>query len=496
MIRGVSAYFDRPPSGNGPDRFVPARLAADIASEYRIVRGPGGGIWYDAGGVYRVGAEDLVKDTVRRVLGEAYRQNHLNEVLSWCRTLPVEVTTDPPPENLLNVANGVLDIDTLELRQVGADDRFTYQLPVRWNPYAKCPSIAEFMREVLPADVVAAGLVGELFGMCVVPTGRYRRAVMLLGPGSNGKSVFLRLAKALLGPDNVASVTLQALSEDRFAKAQLFGKLANVAGDLDSKPLERSGSFKTLTGDDLVTAEEKFGQPFQFVNYATLVFSANEWPVSYDQTDAYFTRWIAVPFNQRYREDGGELLPGERRADPKLGDRISTPAELEGLLVVAVQGARRLRERGGFLIPESVRAAVADYRQWADTVMAWIDETVTAAPDGTVSRKAVYKAYVEWCRDNGRSPVSSKKFWPRFREVLAGQGVQIEETKHDVARLVHGLRIDGAMAWGSTVPAVPARPALLSTYGKASQKGSGEESDNVPDVPDVPLAPLEPEGVR
>jgi putative DNA primase/helicase len=86
---------------------------------------------------------------------------------------------------------------------------------------------------------------------------------MLLGPGSNGKSVLLKLIVSLLGRDNVSSVTLQALSDDRFAKAQLFGKLANVAGDLDSKPVEKSGAFKMLTGEDVITAEAKYRQPFQ-----------------------------------------------------------------------------------------------------------------------------------------------------------------------------------------------------------------------------------------
>src|SRR5437867_9784848 len=128
--------------------------------------------------------------------------------------------------------------------------------------------------------------------MCLLPTSRYRRAVMLLGPGSNGESLLLKLIVAMLGADNVSSVTLQGLSEDRFATAELFGKLANVAGDIDAKPVEGSGAFKTLTGEDSVTAERKYGQPFKFVNYATLIFSANEWPVSHDQTDAYFSRWI------------------------------------------------------------------------------------------------------------------------------------------------------------------------------------------------------------
>ena len=253
--------------------FVQPVLAQDIAWDMRLVRGPGGGLWYEAGGVYRPGAENVVADYVRHVLGSEYRANRMAEVLSWCKTLPIDITTDPPDENLLNLTNGVLELDTLTLRPVREDERFVYRIPVAWNPDAECKHIEAFVREVVPSDAV--GLVDEVIGMCLLPTSRYRRAVMLLGPGSNGKSVLLRVIKSLLGTDNISSVTLQALSEDRIAKAQLFGKLANIAGDLDSKPVERSGSFKMLTGEDTITADHKFGQPFQFVNYATLVFSAN-----------------------------------------------------------------------------------------------------------------------------------------------------------------------------------------------------------------------------
>jgi D5 N terminal like len=121
-IRPVDVYFEK--DDRGTTRFVPPSLASDIANDLRLVRGPGGGLWYDAGGVFRDGGENLVADCVRHVLGSEYRQNRLAEVLSWCRTLPIAITTTPPTENLLNVANGVLELDTLTLRPVREDERF------------------------------------------------------------------------------------------------------------------------------------------------------------------------------------------------------------------------------------------------------------------------------------------------------------------------------------------------------------------------------------
>lgn len=400
--------------------FEPVALASDIVSHLNLTRGPGGGLWWNDGGVYRPNGEDQVRQLVRRQLADAFRNNRLNEVMAYCRTLDVTITTAAPPDTLIHCANGVLDIDSLVLRDALPDERWTYRLPVAWNPDATCPAIATFVNTVVPADCVA--LVADVFGLCIMPTYRYRRSVMLEGPGGNGKSVLLRLAYGLLGPDNCSSVTLQELSSDRFSKAQLFGKLANIAGDLDARPVESSGTWKRATGGDPITADHKYGQPFQFVSYATLVFSANEVPVSHDQSDAYFTRWVIVPMHTVFVE-GGPLADGERHADPTLTDRLTTQTELEGLLVRAVAGARRIRGRDGFAIPASVRDAVSTYRQSSDTVLGWVVERVTASPGHRMTRDMVYTAYRTWCDGIGRHPVSTRSFWGSFRSHILRHGI-------------------------------------------------------------------------
>jgi putative DNA primase/helicase len=55
------------------------------------------------------------------------------------------------------------------------------------------------------------------------------------GSGDNGKSVFLKLLKMFLGSENVSHASLQELSDDRFAAADMYGKLANICADLKLK---------------------------------------------------------------------------------------------------------------------------------------------------------------------------------------------------------------------------------------------------------------------
>ncbi len=224
--------------------------------------------------------------------------------------------------------------------------------------------IEAFLGDVLP-DEPTVQLVLEIIGYALLADLSLHTAVLLLGPGRNGKLVLLSIIRALLGAANVASVPLQLFSESRFAAAALYGKLANVCGDLDARAIERTDVFKMMTGGDAIYAERKYGQPFSFTSFALPIFSANEAPYSRDQSEASFERWIVVPMQS--------VIAPEKR-DPYLVAKLTTQAELEGLLVAAVDALRRLIERGRFELPKAVRDAGGDYRRQLDSVAGWLDD--------------------------------------------------------------------------------------------------------------------------
>jgi putative DNA primase/helicase len=181
---------------------------------------------------------------------------------------------------------------------------------------------------------------------------------MLYGTGRNGKGTFLRLISALLGSANLSSVTPQSLDENRFRAAELHGKLANVAGDVDPRMFKGTELLKQLTGGDRVTAERKHGQPFSFTCRALMLAAFNQLPRTADTTEGFFSRWLVLPF-VGYFPAG--VADGTREA------KLHSPAELQGLLVKAVEGLQRIRSRGCFAEPESVKAATLAFRTHADT---------------------------------------------------------------------------------------------------------------------------------
>ena len=279
----AALFFD------GEGHFIPARLGAWLMREAPVQLGHDRQLWRYEGGVYRAGGDDWAKQRTRQIVGERFRRNHLEEVNAWLRAR-IPSLGHAPPREFINCANGLLDWKTGVLHDHSPDVLTTNQIPVDWTPGAKAPTVERFLREIVPDDCVE--LVEELAGYALYAGNPFRKAVILYGKGGNGKSTLLRLFTAPLGETNVSDVPLQALSEDRFSAADIFGKLANICGDLDARDIHRTDLFKQVTGGDPIRAQLKYRDAFSFTSYALPLFSANELPRTQDQTDAWFDRWI------------------------------------------------------------------------------------------------------------------------------------------------------------------------------------------------------------
>lgn len=375
-----------------------------------IVRGYDDRLYRYVDGVYRPDGEDFARLMIREALGGQWKAADAEETIKHMMAGPILIKPEQPTD-IINVANGLLDWRTGTLSPHREDFYSTLQLPIEWHPDANCPAITKFLGEVLPDD--AYDLVIELFGYALYAGNPLNAAVLCLGPGGNGKSVLLSLFETLVGAEHRSAVSLQDFAENRFRLAELYGKLVNSAGDLDARAITRTDAFKMLTGGDTILAERKYGHPFQFTSFALPIFAANEAPISADQSEGWFRRFIILPMVRRMTA---------AQMDHTLGNRLRSKEEMEGLLVAAVWGLRQLMERGYFDLPASVLAAAATYRSNQDTAIGFLldEEHVVADANGWVPRSQLYIAYESWCDENGRKPLAKHRFNDRLREYKGG----------------------------------------------------------------------------
>ena len=377
-------------------------------------------------GIYRP-ADDALRREMIRLLGVRWKPRYADDTVAFLMQSSDRLW-DSPPGDRVAVRNGILTLATRTLAPASADFRSPVQVAARFDPTATCPAIDRFLGQVFPDGVE---LLHEVVGHLMVPENR-QRAFMFLGPGGNGKSTVLRLIRAFLGVENVSAVSLHDLEDNRFATADLFGKLVNIYADLDARALASTGIFKSITGGDPVRAERKNQNPFTFVPYARLVFSANEPPPTSDSSHAFFDRWIIVPFRERLRGSAQE-----RDQDALLRD-LTSAAELSGLLNHALSGLARLRRTGQFTMTTATQLASTEFRASADSVAAFLAEECRLGVGARIARAALWSAYRRWCEENNRRALSAQRFHRRVRELIP----DLAEVKLTGVRTYDGVELE------------------------------------------------------
>jgi len=354
------------------------------------------------------GDKEIVRRSVR-LLGERYRPSHAQNVQSAIGSREPFITDDRQDKQFLNLPNGLLDWRTGELQPHSEHIVSTTRIPIEWDENAECPEIDQFFGEVFPAD--AAELAYEILGYMLYNDNPLHKAILLYGSGRNGKGTFIRLARMLVGHNNISAVTPQALDSSQFSSAQLYGKLANLVGDVDPRIFKSTEQFKQLTGGDEMMAQHKHKDPFVFICRALMIAAFNSLPRTADTTEGFFSRWVVVPFTA--------FFPAGV-ADITLIDRLTSQRELQGLLRASVGGLQQVMRKGRFTLPASVAKATERFKMEADPMRGFIEEMVGQSETRAfLPRTQLYGAYSAWASLNGFHAMSAQLFYEKFSTAVS-----------------------------------------------------------------------------
>lgn len=419
-------------------KFIPDRLAKAILKNkiIKTTKDKNETIYvYDKdNGIYVTDGDQEIKEVIQHLTGQELCTRHYKETLFKLRIMSY-FNPDLLNQNNghIHVKNGIIDVENYSIKDFNPDMISTVQIPVTFDPKADCPKIKKFLREVLHENDIPA--VQELIGYCLLKDHPYHKAFMFLGEGSNGKSVLLGLIKEFLGRPNVACVALQAICNERnrFAVAELHGKMANIYPDLTSRALYETGKFKALTGGDMLTVERKFGHPFEFVNFSKQMFSANTLPETKDYTRAFFRRWVIINFPN--------VFEGED-ANPKLLKELTTPAELSGLLNWALSGLERLIKKGQFTNSKSTHDIETQYIRASDPLACFVEDCVKPEDGSMIQREVFFARFIQYSKDNNMPLWSQTKVNRRLPYLI-----HTHKVRKRIGKEKHYCRVWLDIAW-------------------------------------------------
>lgn len=408
-------------------------------------------------GVYVDNGANFINQLVELDLGNKCNNYLKNEAVGKVQRQTYVKREEFNKTGILNLRNGLLNLETGEFAAHTPDILTTIQLPVEYDPDAGCPAIDKFRVEVLDQDDL--NLVEEILGWLLWPAYTVHKAVMMVGNGRNGKGTLLRLIAAMLGKANVSDVSLQQLCDNRFMPARLYGKMANLGGDLPAIDISDTAIFKGLTGGDRMTVENKFGQPFEFDNRAKLIFSTNRIPKTPDDSYAFYSRWILIVFNHIFDVQKGT---GDEGIDKKL----QTLEELSGLLNVALRGLKRLRENNWkFSYSKTVEDVELLYKRLSEPVVAFLLDECMADFDESVEKTVFYNAFKRYSEIHDLKPMSQSKFWKALKD-QSEIPVSDYRPEGNQPRHIRGVRL---------------KPSILITYQNSIQEIPGSSYSLVQD---------------
>jgi len=330
-------------SPSDDNRVAAFNMAENLKTIFRFhtPAGDNSDIWvYDASiGIWVPYGKDLIEEIVTRSMAQHYNSRILNEVIRQMRNLTrdrtVKLGENAPTKMVMK--NGVIDVETGVFSSAfRPDDYHITALSYEYNPDADCPKFKKFLEEICPIEDDRLALE-EFMGYCLVKHHDIPVFILLTGSGDNGKSTFLNVLIWMLGEENTTAMSLYEISRDKFMKARLRGKLANICPDISSAPIKHTGVIKILTGKDKTSAQHKHQDPFDFRNYAKLIFSGNQIPEFNDKTDAWYKRIRPIVFPNKFTKTDEKTVVGL--------EKILVEKELPGILNFAIQGWQRMRSQ-------------------------------------------------------------------------------------------------------------------------------------------------------
>jgi putative DNA primase/helicase len=299
-----------------------------------------------------------------------------------------------PAVRLICVSNGVLDMKARKLRPHDPALFTTWALDFPYLADAEPPAEwLKFLASVWPDDQQSIDTLQEIVGYLVSGDTRQQKAFMVVGPRRSGKGTIGRVVQELMGRANKCAPTLASLAGP-FGLQQLIGKPlalisdARLSGRADQAVIVEN--LLRITGEDALSVDRKFKEPWAGQLPTRFLLMSNELPRLTDTSGALAGRFITLVMSVSFYG----------REDLKLMDRL-TP-ELPAILSWALDGYRRLVERGAFVEPDSSREIAEEMEELGSPVGAFVKDTCVVGPGYKADAFALFNRWQEWCKARGR----------------------------------------------------------------------------------------------
>ena len=299
--------------------------------------------------------------------------------------------------DILDLKNGVYNVKEYKFMEHDKKYLSNIRIPYDYDALAQCERWVSFVNECLEGNAERVSVLQEFMGYCLGRDNSFHKCLILIGDGRNGKGTTFHIIRKMLGENNCTSLKLGQMMNENMA-ARLANKLVNIDADTDTSARKYESDFRRITGGDTIMVKNLYENPFELTPYVRLVIGANDLPHIADKTHGLYDRLIIIPYNVSFMG----------REDFYLKEKME--AEISGIFNWALEGRKRLYERGRFIETIEVKELIDELKRQNNPIEAFVDECVGVHDDANITKRQMFDAYYEWCKQNNNHPFSMIKF--------------------------------------------------------------------------------------
>ena len=377
------------------------------------------------------------RNLLRTKAAKLNKRNYIDDVVDLASDfLAVKASDFDRHGDLINLANGTLNLETLILHDHSWSDLLTKRAEVAYDAQATCPRFREFMNTVMGGDADLVAFVQRALGYSITTDVSADAVFFCYGAGGNGKSTLFEVIRRIMGSYFTQLPIEALLSQNRGNRdntgsaevANLKGARLALSSEIPEGRQLNEATVKDLTGGDMITARRLYGHPFSFEPTQKNWMFGNHQPVINGQDEGIWRRIYLIPFGHQFPKNGE---PGWRDRKDVL---VELAAEGPGILHWLLEGLQEYYEQG-LNPPAVVRQATERYRSESDTLNDFLEECCIKDPQATTGSRRLYKAYISFSL--GRSAYASQK---AFSTGLAKHGYKLVRGRAG-ERSIKGLRL-------------------------------------------------------
>lgn len=371
--------------------------------------------------IWKAISEEVVKLHIlnllqnHKLIKNRIRPSYLTGVISFLKTL---LNTDfrefsNQHVNYIPFSNGILDLTTSKLLPFSPDFKFTSKLNIDYNPKALMKKdFANWLLFISNYNPLFLDVLRAFVFLIFTRNNKLQIALYLWGPAGTGKSTFEKLMVSIVSREGTVGSDLKRLNSN-FETAKLINKNLLLLSDIDDKRSDVN-KLKLIISGDMVAAEKKFQQPFEFFPTCLTLISSNHIWLPTDTSSGIMRRIIYLNFCNIPTERDPELFYLDALSRPKGKLAESLSGFINWILVNPIDKLTLFTKDISKLNSELSPSVVNDTNpllKWASESLVYVENSMAFIGNKQSPKEThLFPNYYSFCIKYGYTPMSFHKF--------------------------------------------------------------------------------------